>query len=164
MPRKSEFLQVRLTRQQKAALRRLAKAAGTDVSSYVLGRALPAAQSAFAALMSALEDDGPERRHVLAELNDLLAASPPGELRAAVAHAEVERLTPLLQNYVAAMVEHAAHVKRVKPPAWTARVRPLEQPYFAASLRSLRPHLLRASPVAFKRRNLFVDATVGARV
>ncbi len=69
-----------------------------------------------------------------------------------------------MRNYVAAMVEQAAHMKRVRPPAWTARVEPLETPWFATSLESLRLHLLRASPVPFKRRNLFVDSAVGARV
>jgi hypothetical protein len=85
-------------------------------------------------------------------------------LREAVAHAEMARLSPLLQNYVAAMVEQASFLKRVQPPAWTARIAPLEEPYFAAPLKALRLHLLRASPVPFKRRNIFVDAAVGARV
>jgi hypothetical protein len=43
-------------------------------------------------------------------------------------------------------------------------VEPLERPWFAVPFASLRPHLLSAAPIAFKRRNLFVDATVGDRV
>jgi hypothetical protein len=43
-------------------------------------------------------------------------------------------------------------------------VAPLEEPHFGAPLQSLRLHLLAASPVAFKRRNIFVDAAVGDRV
>jgi hypothetical protein len=43
-------------------------------------------------------------------------------------------------------------------------VPPLDEPHFATPLRGLRLHLLRASPVAFKRRNIFVDSSVGDRV
>ena len=164
MAEKSEYLQIRVTPRQKAALKRLAAAAGQDVSSYVLERALPAAQSRFERLLEALAEDGAEHRHVLAELNDLLTALGPNELQAAVAHADVARLSPLRQNYVAAMVEQACYLKGVTPPAWAGRIAPLGEPHFAAPLKSLRLHLLRASPVPFKRRNIFVDAAIGARV
>jgi hypothetical protein len=163
MASKSQQLQIRLTPRQKATLKRLASAAGQDVSSYVLARALPSSRLRFEEILAQLgrEDD---HRYVLAELNDLLSALAPAELREAVAHADLARLSPFLRNYVAAMVEQASALKRVPPPPWTARVEPLEVPYFAAPLASLRPYLLRVSPVPFKRRNLFVDATVGARV
>jgi hypothetical protein len=36
-------------------------------------------------------------------------------------------------------------------------------PFFATRLKSLRPHLLRTTPVAFRRRNIFADSTIGAR-
>ena len=41
MTRKSEQIQIRVTPHQKAALKRRAKHAGQDVSSYVLSRTLP---------------------------------------------------------------------------------------------------------------------------
>jgi hypothetical protein len=62
------------------------------------------------------------------------------------------------------MVEQASQQRDVPPPAWSRDVPPLEEPYFATPLRSLRLHLLRQAPVLFKRRNLFVDSAVGARV
>jgi uncharacterized protein (DUF1778 family) len=163
MMSKSQHLQIRVTPRQKAALKRLAAAAGQDVSSYVLSRALPAAQGRFRELVALLGKDA-DRRYVLAELNGLLAGLAGDELRDAVMHAELDGLPVLVQNYVAAMVEHACHRKGVPPPAWTARIVPLEAPYFAVPLKSLRLHLLRASPVPFKRRNIFVDAAVGDRV
>jgi hypothetical protein len=165
MVRKSEYLQIRVSRQQKAALKRLASHAAQDVSSYVLARALPAAQQRFQDLLALLgEEPGAEHRYILAELNELLSGLARDELRAAIAHADVGGLSPLLRNYVAAMVEQACYFKRVPPPAWTAGIAPLEKPHFATRLKSLRLHLLRASPVPFKRRNIFVDAGVGARV
>lgn len=163
MASKSQHLQIRVTPCQKASLKRLAAGAGKDVSSYVLSRALPSARLRFEELLSLL-GDGAEHRYALAELNDFLSALAPGELREATGHADLSRLSAFLQNYVAAMVEQACYRRGAPPPAWTCRVVPLETPYFAAPLKSLRPHLLRASPVPFKRRNLFVDAAVGARV
>ena len=62
------------------------------------------------------------------------------------------------------MVELASQQKGVTPPAWTSEVEPLPEPWFATDLPGLRLHLLRSAPVAFKRRNLFVDASIGDRV
>lgn len=107
----------------------------------------------FEELLALLARDH-ERRYVLAELNDLLSHLGAGELRDAVAHADIAALSPFAANYVAAMVEQACDLKGVDPPGWTTRVPPLETPYFAAALKNLRPHLLATSPVPFKRRNL----------
>lgn len=163
MGTKSQQLQIRVTPDQKAALKRAARAAGTDVSSYVLARLLPPARERFAALLGALEH-AEDARYVLAELHDLLAACPPALLADAAASPPGARLSPYLQNYVAAMVELAAEGKGVRPPAWTADVAPLAEPWFASPLRSHRLHLLRTAPVPFKRRNIFVDSSVGDRV
>jgi hypothetical protein len=62
------------------------------------------------------------------------------------------------------MVEQAAHRKRVGPPAWVREIPPLEEPHFVPPLEGLRLHLLQASPVPFKRRNIFIDSSVGDRV
>ncbi len=163
MAQKSKHVQIRVTPDQKATLKRLAAAAGQDMSSYVLARALPSSRLRFEELLSLL-GDGADHRYALAELNDLLSALAPAELSAAIADADLARLSPFLQNYIAAMIEQACYLEGVPPPAWTARVVPLEAPHFAAPLKSLRLHLLRASPVPFKRRNIFVDASVGERV
>lgn len=164
MAAKSQYLQIRVTPRQKAALKRLASAAGRDISSYVLSRSLPPTQGRFEGLLALLAARGVEPRYALAELNDLLTGLAGAELREAVAQADVTRLSPWLANYVAAMVEHACHVTGVPSPVWTGKVSPLDSPWFAAPMKSLRLHLLRAAPVAFRRRNLFVDATLGARV
>jgi hypothetical protein len=72
---------------------------------------------------------------------------------------------PYLANYVAAMVEQAIHRKGgVRPPRWTSTVPPLSQPVFAAPWMSLRAHLLLESPVPFRRRNIFIDSSIGDRV
>ncbi|MEX0892765.1 MAG: hypothetical protein WEB88_11395 [Gemmatimonadota bacterium] len=163
MATKSSQLQIRVTPRQKATLKRLARSAGTDVSSYVLSRALPSHRLRFEEILTALRS-GKDRRYTLAELHDFLAGLSGLEFPEAVAHADLAGLPDLDRNYVAAMVEFVANRLAVEPPSWTRSVMPLEGPWFATSLCALRLHLLCASPVAFKRRNLFVDATVGDRV
>jgi len=160
---KSDQLQIRVTRAQKAALKRLAREAGLDLSAYVLRRALPQSRLRFAAILDALADEQ-GRRAALAALNDLLTALPSAELEDAVQTTPPQSLPAWVRNYVAAMVELAAQRERVLPPAWTRGIEPLDEPRFATPLRGLRAHLLRASPAPFKRRNLFVDASLGDRV
>lgn len=162
MTSKSDQLQIRVSPADKAALKRLAQRAGMDVSAYVLTRVCPPAADALAGLVHGLERGAD--RFALADINDLLASLPPAEFTAAVAGLEVARLSPWLQNYVTAMIEHAAHQKGETPPVWVQDVEPLERPWFAVPFAGLRLYLLRVAPIAFKRRNLFVDATVGDRV
>ena len=69
-----------------------------------------------------------------------------------------------MHDQLAATVEHAAMQKHVAPPEWTREIEPLEEPVFGSALRSLREHLLFHAPIAFRRRNIFIDASVGARV
>jgi hypothetical protein len=122
------------------------------------------AQTRFARLLEVLRTDD-QPGFALAELNDLLSSLTPAELGSAVAHADLAGLTPYLRNYVAAMVELAAHQRDVPPPAWVRDVEPLETtPHFATPLAGLRLHLLRAAPVPFKRRNIFIDSSIGDRV
>ena len=163
MSTKSQHLQIRVTSAQKAALRRSAQRAGQGLSAYVLSCLLPRARTRFDELVRALRDDE-EHRFVFAELNDLLAGLTPAEMPDAVADPPPGDLSSYLRNYVAAMVEQAAQQKSVAPPAWVREVEPLERPDFVTPLASLRLHLLRAAPVPFRRRNIFVDSGVGDRV
>ena len=163
MPAKSAQLQIRVTPVQKTALKRLARQAGLDVSTYVLSRALPDTRTRFRAILRELQRDA-DRRVALAELNEFLTELMPAEFHDAVADAELQALSPLVQNYVAAMVEQTARRMGEPAPAWVHEIEPIDEPYFAVPFPRLRPHLLRASPVAFKRRNLFVDASIGDRV
>jgi hypothetical protein len=97
----------------------------------------------------------------LAELNDLLTRG---------SGPEIESLPPprigdsYRLNYVTAMVEVAAHRAGVVPPPWTASVKPLDSPVFIDPSLSLRAHLLTASPPPFRRRNIFIDSSLGDRV
>jgi hypothetical protein len=162
MAAKTQHIQIRVTPRQKALLKRQAAAAGQELSAYLLARALPPVEGRFDRLAAELGSG--DTRFILAELHDFLAACPPMLFAEAVANQPPGGLPPWLENYLAAMVEQAAALKRLPPPAWTRRILPLEIPHFATPLASLRLHLLRSSPVPFKRRNIFVDSSIGARV
>jgi hypothetical protein len=133
-----------------------------DTSAWVRARLLPRSRDSFQRLTEALAKHTDDRRFLLAELNDLLAQSGAAAFGDAVAEPP-PALEPYLANYVAAMVETAAHRLGVLPPAWTAAVVPLEEPVFGAALPGLRLHLLIDAPPAYRRRNVFIDSTVGDR-
>ena len=159
---KTQQLQIRVTPAQKAAIKRLARRAGLDVSTYVLSRVHPPVQGRMVRALAALGRD-PDR-FAFAELNDLLEGLSPAEFQDAVADVNLAGLSPFVQNYISAMVEHAAYRKGEPAPPWARDIEPLERPHFAVAYPRLRPYLLHAAPIAFKRRNLFIDATVGDRV
>lgn len=159
---KSAQLQIRVSPPQKSAIQRAAVRAGMDMSAYVLSRVLPAAAGQFHDAVAACA--GSEAGFALAELNSLLSAYTAAELREAVAIPTAVPLSPFLANYVAAMVEFACARRDLAPPAWTCAIAPLAEPAFGTALQSLRLHLLTHSPAPFRRRNIFIDATLGDRV
>lgn len=159
---KSGQLQIRVTPAQKAAIGRAARRAGMDMSAYVLARVLPDPARRFQELTGACADSS-ESRFALAELNAWLSGLGAGELREAVSTPPA-RLTPYLANYVAAMTEVACARIGVAPPSWLRATEPLAEPVFGSTLLSLRLHLLTHSPAPFRRRNIFIDASIGSRV
>jgi hypothetical protein len=167
MTGKTQQLQIRISAAEKVAIQRTAARAGMDMSAWVLSRLLPPAAPRFRELTRAVAAPPPgavERRFAFAELSDFLAALGRGEFASAVREAPPDGADPYTANYIAAMVETAAHRNRLPPPAWAERVAPLDEPVFGTGLESLRLHLLTAAPPAFRRRNIFIDASIGARV
>ncbi len=136
------------------------------MSAYVLARLLSAPAGRFQELTRDLVEapaDPPDARFALAELNSWLASLGAGELQDGVSSPPL-RLTPYLANYVAAMVEVACAQRRVPLPPWVGATAPLTEPVFGSALISLRLYLLTHSPAPFRRRNIFIDATLGSRV
>ena len=156
-------LQIRVSAAEKKAIRQAAARAGMDTSSWVRARLLPPAREAFRLLIASLPQEPGDRAFLLAAINDLLTPLAPAELRRTVDEAPPP-LEPYLANYVAAMVETPAHRAGIAPPGWTGQVPPLTLPSFGTDLPGLRFHLMVSSPPAFRRRNIFVDATIGDRV
>lgn len=163
MASKSEQLQIRVTADQKRALKRLAREAGMDVSAWVLGQVLPPEADRFQALAARVADPA-ARRHALAELADWLRTLPPGGFRRAVARPPSVALDAESLNYLAGAIERAASRRGLAPPTWTADVPAPRAPLFGSNLASVRLHLLTRSPVALRRRNVFVDSSFDDRV
>jgi hypothetical protein len=166
MPTKSDQLQIRVSTEQKRRLKQLARDAGMDVSAWVLSRVLPAEAERFQqfAATVAASSDGTTRRLQLGELADFLRALPVGPFRRAVAEPPRARLDPALHNHLAGMIELAASRRGQAAPAWTPEVPASREPAFGSSLASLRLYLLTRAPVALRRRNLFMDASIDDRV
>lgn len=163
---KSGQIQIRVTPAQKSAIRGAARRAGLGMSAYVLARVLSAPERRFLELTRNLAGAGAESeeaRFALAELNSWLAGLGAGELQQAVS-LPPPVLTPYLANYVAAMVEYAGARKGLAAPSWVHAVAPLVEPVFGSALTSLRLYLLTHSPAPFRRRNIFIDASIGSRV
>lgn len=161
---KTHQLQIRVNAEDKARIRARAASAGMDVSRWVLQQALPPVGREFQALCRELSGRPDARSFAFAELQDWFNRLTGAEFARAVRHAPEALLPPFEANYLAATVEHAPAIKGVDPPRWTATVEPLDTPWFASSLMSLRLHLLMHAPPPFRHRNLFVDSSVGERV
>jgi hypothetical protein len=156
-------LQIRVSAAEKKAIQQAAARAGLDMSGWVRTKLLPPPRETFRRLTTSLASRPDDRRYLLAEFNDFLTGLGAAAFVLAVAEPPPP-LPPYLANYVAAMVETAAHRLDAAPPGWTAGVVPLAEPVFGSSLASVRLHLLLASPPAFRRRNIFIDASIGDRV
>jgi hypothetical protein len=159
---KTAQLQIRVSAAQKGAIQRAAQRAGMGMSNYVLSRVLSVPATQFQDTVTRCA--GHESRFGLAELNALLSTLPAGELREAIAAPPAVSLTPLLANTIAAMVELACARRGIALPVWTVGIEPLPEPAFGSALQGVRLHLLKSSPASFRRRNLFIDATLGDQI
>ena len=162
MAAKTSQLQIRVTEEQKTALKRAARAANMSVSQYVLRQTLPSYGVELSRLLERVADG--DRRHALDELAALIDEIPAADFVDSLSAVPLQRLTPLAQNQVAAVVEQAAQARSVEPPRWVDAIRPLARPHFGWSLESLRPHQIRVTPVPFKRRGIFFEPATRTRL
>ena len=161
MSGRTSQLQIRVTPDEKAALKRLARAAGESVSRYVLTRVLPSAELEIARLMDRCREPGPGLNQALQELSEVLQELSGLDLTHGVPRPDPD-LPPVTANRIAALVETAANRKGAEAPAWVAEVPALERPSFRWALVSLKPHQMRRAPVALKRRNVLLDLASAA--
>lgn len=161
---KTGQLQIRVSAEDKTRIQQRAGRAGMNVSEWVLRELLPPVEGEFQQLCGELAAQPEDRSYGLAHLHDFLARLDARDFSLAVREPPAVPLAEFEANYVAAMIEYAAHAKEVRPPGWTKDVPLLEAPWFGAPEQSLRLYLLTSSPPPFRRRNLFVDSSVGDRV
>ncbi len=160
---KTAQLQIRVSPREKEVIRRAARREGTDISTYVLQRLFTPRSEEFQHLVKELSGSG-DTSYAYAAINDFLAGLSRDEFPLALLLVPDIQLNNEDWNYLAAMVEHTAYRKRLPAPSWTRNIAPVQTPVFATQLTSLRLALLINAPPAFRRRNIFVDATIGDRV
>lgn len=84
--------------------------------------------------------------------------------REAALAAEPATLSPVHDAYLAAVAEHLALRFRLTVPSWTEEPsRFLPAPFFAGGMEGLKALLLAESPLAFRRRLIFVSADALSR-
>jgi len=97
---------------------------------------------------------------LLREFLDQFYVTPDSATRASMLAEEPPSLgNACADAYFAAVAEHLALRDRLPVPVWTsAPGRFLHRPFFPGGLESLKATMLKESPVAFRRRLIFVDA------
>ena len=163
MPRKSSQLQIRVSPEQKRQLKRFAREASMDMSTWALSRLLDDDAARFQELTGALATSQ-DRRLALANLADFLRSLQAGAFERAVSHPPRAHIDDATLNHLAGAVELASERRGVAAPAWTRDVRVPDTPAFGSSLSSVRMYLLTRAPLALRRRNIFVDASIDERV
>jgi uncharacterized protein (DUF1778 family) len=153
----------RVSAEEKCAIRQAAERAGMDMSTYVLSRVLSRPAHEFQRAIHALGRSAAPS-FALADINSLLSGLTASEVRDTVAAAPEIELASFVANYVAAMVEAACERRGIALPAWARRIAALDEPAFGSPLLSLRLHLLTQSPAPFRRRNIFIDSSLGDQV
>ncbi len=133
-----------------------------DMSSWILERCIPAVQEYFLELTAQLGGSSKLSSHLFANLHDFLRELDAAQLQQLELHQPYKNT--MSYNYLAAMIEYRAEQLGVEPPRWTSWIQPYSEPYFGTDLKSLKEYLLLRSPLVFRRRNLFMDATLGDRV
>jgi hypothetical protein len=100
---------------------------------------------------------GGEFDALLHEFLDTFYLSDPSHREASLRD-EPPTLAPIKDAYLAAVAEHLALRFGLTAPAWTEQpCRFLSEPFFAGGLEGLKPLLLVESPLAFRRRLIFVS-------
>ena len=158
---KNNFIQIRVSDREKKAILKSADRMGLDISSFILSKCLSPFEKEFLEITQKLHNIK-KASFVLAELHDFLQSLGSPSLKEAV------KTNPDIEGYygqyVAAMVETACDQKNILPPQWVNESKGLEAPVFGTDLKSLRFYLLTHSPIPFRKRNIFIDSTLGSRI
>ncbi len=161
---KNSHLQIRVSDRDKKFIKSKALSEGLSVSEWVLKVVGATRGECFLNLVHEIDAAAKcDEQAAYAALSDYLAGLKNKEFSEVLPRPE--RLSSEIKEaLIASMVEYAAARVGAHPPEWASRIGPLEEPLFLTTLFTLRPYLMRVSPIQFKRRNIFVDSAVGGRV
>jgi len=159
---KSDFIQIRVSKQEKQIIKSSAQLAGVDMSAWILQRVLHNDAKTFILILNKFETE--EQSFVFAELHDFLNRLNITNFELALHLKPTVSLSDFHINYVIAMIVFRANQLNASIPNWIHDYPVLQQPYFGSDLKSLRLYLLINSPIEFKQRNIFIDSSIGDRV
>jgi hypothetical protein len=171
--KKEELIQIRISKNDKMRLVSLARVSRMTLTAWIESRILPT--SLLDEWMDLYQETAPDRESKrditaqLARLNDLLMKLHEADFRQAIAVAprfkeSADMENKLLFRYISAMIDQACKMRGIEPPSWMDDRPVIEPPFFSSNLSSLRLYLLLAAPVAFRKKSIFVDTTLGGRV
>jgi hypothetical protein len=108
---------------------------------------------------------GEDLRFAVRELLDEFALRGRDDLRLRAIADEPVRVDPHVDAYLGALAEHLARLHRLEIPAWALQPeRELDHMWFPGVAHGFRPTALRESPVAFRRRGIFIARGALSRV
>ncbi len=157
---KSTHIQIRISPEQKNKIAKAASRKGVGMTTWVLEKLFPELSEKLEELIQELAKSK-NSSFVFAEINDFLSALSSRELSQALENLNLEKLEVFEQNYLAAMIELACEKKSIACPEITTAE--LSSPWFATELESLKLYLLLNSPAPFRKRNIFIDSSIGDR-
>ncbi len=111
---------------------------------------------------SVLIEKGGNSRILIPEFIDDFNSASVDDKTLMIQEAPIKMKRKHIEVYLAAVADFLCHRDNIKIPEWTKKLY-LKKPYFYGG-EKLKPILLIESPVAFRRRNLFVSANAVMRV
>lgn len=128
----------------------------------------PPADERFAQTVAGVAErvrGGEDLRFAVRELLDEFALRGRDDLRAAALADEPARVDPHVDAYLGALAEHLARTWGLSAPGWAlSELRTLDHMWFPGVAPGFRPTALRESPVAFRRRGIFIARGALSRV
>ena len=160
---KTDYIQIRINKKEKAKFVKLAELDNMSLSNWILNKLKIDISPVEIKIIYGQIAIASDSSYALAFLNDSLMKVPKHTWSDLVS-IKPENLNFENLCYVASMIEHAAEIRELNTPLWVNDIGALQTPYFVSTFKNLRLYLLINSPVSFRKRNIFIDASIGDRV
>lgn len=160
---KDTHIQIRLSSTQKKVVEKNAKTQGLSISQYLLN--LIEKDSSFdkklTIIINEILKNGLDP-YLLSEFSILVLDLSNNDLLKLVEKPFSSNCNGLSLNYLLATLETELKRRNLELPEWFGNIKSLKEPWFGTNLKSLRGFLLLNSPLAFRRRNIFIDSLIGS--
>lgn len=136
-----------------------------DISAYLLSKAGLDLRAKWDGLAGDLERADDEKiSYVWAAIIDFLTPLSRQDFQDLFANEPAWSLSDFKENYLVGLIERVAQNLNIPAPNWALDVNPLADPYFPEEHPKLRVYLMLHGDPIFRRRNIFIDSSIGGRV